>query len=148
MIHYSTAFAVIACLYLVGCVDEHSSTQLRPGVKLELYVVSDSETDATKPIEDVGRDETLHLITPPVITTKDVAAVSVVTDESGSPMLSVEVDDAGAKRLEAATADTGGRIALVIDGELAMAPVIHAQISSTFMISSAYTEAEWKALVE
>ena len=148
MSRHPIVFAVVACLSLVGCVDEQAAMKLRPGVKLELYVVSDSETNATKPLKDADRDEMLHLVTPPIITGKDVTAASVVTDEVGSVSLSVKVDNAGAKRLEAATAVMGGRIALVIDGNMVNAPVVHAQISSKFMTSSAYTEADWKALIE
>jgi hypothetical protein len=73
----------------------------------------------------------------PLVTSDDVDDAIVKDDFDGRPALHVKLKPEAGTRLEAYTADhLGDRIAMVIDGEVLMAPTIQMKIGSEFLISN------------
>ncbi|GAB2778453.1 hypothetical protein GCM10027020_35020 [Nocardioides salsibiostraticola] len=94
--------------------------------------------------------ELRYLLEPAVLaTTVEEARVDV--DESGSPLLTLTLDDEAAAELGQVTqglADTGARLAVVVDGFVVRAMVVAAPIEGgVLQIPGAFTEAEADDLV-
>lgn len=134
-------------LVTAGCAEIRNPLTLKPGVAFDLHAVAEEPGDNTKAIAD-SSGTPLQLIVPPIITASNVREVTVSTDRNGTVALNVSVDAAGAAMLRAATTNPGSQVALVVDGEIVSAPVIHSQISDEFQIAGPYSESDWEKLIE
>lgn len=130
-----------------GCVDEPNQTKLKPGTTFELHAVAAQADGTTKPLTDPDSGAVLNLVDPPIITAVNVANATITLDEYGTKALSVNVDEPGAAKLQAATAAPGNQVALVVNGKIASAPVIRAQIGSQFLIYSSDSTG-WEKIVQ
>ena len=94
--------------------------------------------------------ELRYLLEPAALSTA-VEEARVDVDESGSPLLTLIVDDEAAAELGQVTqelADTGARLAVVVDGFVVRAIVVAAPIEGgVLQIPGAFTEAEADDLV-
>jgi len=79
----------------------------------------------------------------PVLTGARIQRAQSSTDDSGQRLISVQVDDEGARGLEAYTAaHIGKALAIVLDGEVQSAPIIQSKIGESFIITGGFTEQE------
>ena len=139
-------FAFTLCFS--GCAEVPNQTKLKPGVTFELHAVAPQADGTTKPLADPDSGAILDLIDPPIITAANVNAATVTTDDNDVVMLSVDVDAPGTAKLLAATSVPGNRVAVVVNGKIATAPVIQEQIGSKFTITSADSKHDWKGIVQ
>ena len=78
-----------------------------------------------------------------VVTNDDIAQSSVLPDGPEHFSVSVEFLPAGAQRLQQATATHLGRpLAILIDGEVVMAPVVRSVVSNSALITGTFTRAD------
>ena len=84
-----------------------------------------------------------------IVTNSDVAQCRVVQGDSASRFgVAVEFNAAGAERMRQATASHIGKpAAVLIDGEVAAAPIVRGPISMLGLISGDYTRAEAERIV-
>ena len=92
-------------------------------------------------LADSGRMIYLH---PETIVTNDDIAQSWATEDGPDRFgVSVELLEAGAQRMRQATAAHIGRpVAILIDGQVVMAPVVRSAIGNSAMITGHFTRAE------
>ena len=84
-----------------------------------------------------------------VVTNSDIARSRVVPGDGPSRFgVGVEFNAAGTQKMRQATANHGGRpVAILIDGDVVMAPVLKSPISTSAVISGDFTEAEAQRIV-
>jgi preprotein translocase subunit SecD len=84
-----------------------------------------------------------------IVTNGDIAQSSVVQGDGPSRFGGgVQFNAAGAQKMRQATASHVGRpVAILIDGDVVMAPVLRAPISASAVIRGDYTQAEAERIV-
>jgi hypothetical protein len=101
-------------------------------------------------VAQVGTSRDFIYLHPEIIVTNDdIAQSSVLPDGPEHFSVSVEFLPAGAQRLQQATATHLGRpVAILIDGEVVMAPVIRSVVSDSALITGTFTRAAAERIVD
>ncbi|MGE0394368.1 MAG: hypothetical protein AB7I25_02635 [Vicinamibacterales bacterium] len=99
------------------------------------------------PVAGAGRS--VHVHKAPIVTNDDIAQSRVVTAGDGTEFgVSIQFTQGGAEKLRQATAAHIGRpVALLIDGQVVMAPVLRSPLGNAASISGRYTRAEADRIV-
>ncbi|MDG2221152.1 MAG: hypothetical protein P8L85_07225 [Rubripirellula sp.] len=93
--------------------------------------------------------EKIYLHTKPLITAKDVAAVTFSRDSNSRHVISLEFKPLAAKRLAEATKQHfGKKIVCQLDGKIVMAPTVRGVISNRAMINSEFTDDEMRRIFD
>ncbi len=75
--------------------------------------------------------ETLFLDTIPVCGAKDYKKVNLIFSQAGMPEIEIQLGEQGTEKFAKATKDyIGKRIAIITNGKLLMAPIVHSEIST------------------
>lgn len=143
-----TIFAAVLPLCLLGCADAPRQTKLKPGTTFTIHDVAAQAGPNTKPLTDPDTGVVLNVIDPPLVTEANVASATVTTNEQNSVYLDVELDRPGAAKLQAATAVTGQQVAIVVNGNIASAPIVRAPISGRFRVTGSHTRSDWQKIVQ
>ena len=119
------------------------------GNLIEIASVAEKAVPGTREMTHTYPDHTevIHIMKPPLITTEDVAEISLGDD----PMVvRVKLSIDGAKKFTTATTGMGGkRIAIIVQGRIMNAPVINnAPLGGLFEISGFKNAAEAKVFVD
>lgn len=134
----AATLAVIAVLVAFG-----DSGTLRAAVRFEVRLAELRPVPGliVAQVADSGRMIYLH---PETIVTNDDIAQSWATDDGPDRFgVSVELLEAGAQRMRQATAAHIGRpVAILIDGQVVMAPVVRSAIGNSAMITGNFTRAD------
>ena len=84
-----------------------------------------------------------------IVTNDDIAQRWVTQDGADRFGISVELTAAGAERMRQATANHIGRpVAIMIDGEVVMAPVVRSAIGSSAVISGGFSRSEAERIAD
>jgi preprotein translocase subunit SecD len=140
--------AVVGLLnILAGC---KKSPPAKP-VTLAIFEVVDCIPGRSR-VQVRGSQEKYCIASTPIITEKDIAAADSTHDQLGQPTLQVELRRAGGERLRATTLRLSGqpdppaRLAILIDGELIMAPDVKGVIADSLVISGGLRQEEVEGL--
>ncbi len=127
----------VATALLAGCNAASRPVPLAQGATLELFVVAPAAGANTTPAADPATGATLHLETPPIFVTADVATVEGPSGAGHDFGLTVNPTPAGALKLQAGTAvPRGTRIAFVVNGKIVNAPTLQSPLSGSFHIAT------------
>ena len=96
-----------------------------------------------------GSDRVIYLHEEVVVTNADIERCTLVADPDGPRFnVGVRFNAAGAEKMRKATeAHFGKPMAVLIDGEVVMAPVVRSAITSSAVISGNYSRAEAERIV-
>lgn len=96
------------------------------------------------PAHVAGSNQTIYLHQDAVVTNDDVARAQVVPGRTASEFhVAIVFTPEGAQKMQTATGNHLGQpLALLIDGDVVMAPTIRAAVSSEAILSGNYTRAE------
>jgi hypothetical protein len=132
----ATAAAVIAGLewprdaVLAAIRFEVRLAEAGPGLELDAAIVHDS-------------GERIYLHRQAVLTNGDIASAEPVQDASGSFSVVVSLTRDGAAKLAQTTRQNlGRRLAILVDGQVVLAPTVRSPIRASAVISGSYTKAE------
>lgn len=120
---YLLVVMMLTCAALAGCAETRQAVGLSaepagapplPQARILMREVDETGNPHSTPLK--GRDGTpLLLKEPPLVTTADVASVALGMDATGQPVLNVQMTDAAAPRILAATqARIGRRVAFSV----------------------------------
>jgi preprotein translocase subunit SecD len=136
----AAAAATLAAVF-VGL--EWPRNAVMAAVRFEVRLAEDSpglELDRVT-LPDSG--ERIYLHRPAVLTNADIASAESVRDASGSFGVVVRFTRDGAgKLLQATRRNIGRRLAILLDGQVVIAPSVRSPISTSAVISGGYTKAE------
>jgi preprotein translocase subunit SecD len=138
--------AVTAVALLVGFGDRGT---LRAAVRFEVRL-AELQPAPGLIVARVGESERLIYLHPELIVTNDDIAQSWVTRDGPDRFsISVEFLEPGAQRMRQATSAHVGRpVAILIDGAVAIAPVVRSAISNSATITGNYSQSEAERIAE
>jgi hypothetical protein len=127
----------------------NASSPVLAAVRFEVRMAEDHPAPGLIVAPLAGSDRLIYLYPQPVVRNDDIAQASVVQEGPERFAVAVDFMQSGAERMRAATtAHVGRPVAILIDGDVVMAPVVRAPISESALISGKYTRAEAERIAE
>ena len=113
-------------------------------VRFEVRLAETTPTLDLQPARVAGSDRVIYLHREAIVTNDDIATARVVPGSAPSQFhVAVTFTPAGGERMRAATADHLGRpLALLIDGEVVLAPTLRSVVSTEALLTGNYTREE------
>jgi RNA polymerase sigma factor (sigma-70 family) len=111
----------------------------------QMQLVLDEPGEDTEPMTNNASGETMHVQKTPLMDYTAISSATVTTEpSSGDPEINVELSDVGKELFAAVTKENlNKRMAIVLDGQLYMAPVIRSEITGgKVQITGHFTEEE------
>ena len=134
--------AAAGSLYWTGSVAKAASVR---------FAVHLAEETAAPGLIDAGvvGGRTLYLHPNPIVTNGDIAEAHIAPGSTPTTYaIAVEFTASGAVKMQEATArHIGGPVAILVDGEVVMAPVLRSPISTSAMITGNYSRAAAERIV-
>jgi SecD-like export protein len=140
------AIGVVALSYVLWV---HGTTPVQAAVRFEVRLAEDRAVPGlvVAQLPDSGR--LIYLHPEIVVSNDDIAQSSVVDDGAGRFGVEVQFLAAGAERMRQATgAHVGRPVAILIDGDVVMAPVVRAPILESATITGNFTRADAQRIAE
>jgi preprotein translocase subunit SecD len=127
-----------------------SRTSLQAAVRFEIRLAEDHPVPGVTPAYVTASGNTVYVYGDAVVTNDDIQSGTVVaSDVPGSFGVHVEFTPDGAqKMLQATGANIGHLMAILIDGEVVMAPIIRSPVATVGLISGTYSYSEARRIVE
>lgn len=121
--------------------------QSRRTTKIEFYAAYEEPGDGlSKKIAPSapGREEmTIYLAREPAITNADIEQIKTSTNETGLPVIALKLSESGGTKMQKLSKLQFGKlIAIVINGEVVIAPKVKSEMNRDLVISGLFTE-EW-----
>jgi preprotein translocase subunit SecD len=118
-------------------------------VRFEVHLAEENPAEGLREIAATGTGRRIYLHPETVVTNSDIARAQVVQGDSASAFsVSVTFNAGGAAKVSRATANHIGRpLAILLDGEVVMAPVLRSPITTTAIISGQFTRVEAERIV-
>jgi hypothetical protein len=120
------------------------SVDVVAAVRFEVRLAEDHPADGLTEAAVTGSDRQVYLHVGTVISNSDIAQANVLGSDAAPPVsISLRFTPEGAAKMSRATqAHIGRPLAILIDGEVVMAPVIRDPITADAMITGDYTRAQ------
>jgi hypothetical protein len=143
------AAVIIAIVVLGSRTGPQGSTTVYAAVRFEVRLAEDHAGAGLREVKVTGSDRVIYLHEEILLTNSDIARSAVVPGSSPSRFnIAIELSEAGAEKMRRATADHLGKpLAVLIDGEVVMAPVLRSAIGESAMITGDYSRAEAERIV-
>jgi preprotein translocase subunit SecD len=143
------AFAAVAALALittavVGTYWSRTSVSLIAAVRFEARLAEETPTAGLRETKTADSERTIYLHQEVIVTNSDIAQARVVPGDTPSTFrVAVDFNPAGATKMLRATQNHIGKpLAILLDGELVMAPTVRAPASNSAVITGNFTRAE------
>jgi hypothetical protein len=146
----ATVALIVVGLVAVGSqIWPHGGATLQAAVRFEVRLAEDQPGAGLREARTAGSERVVYLHQEIVVTNDDIAQSSVIQGNGPSHFgVTVQFTAAGAQKMRQATAGHVGRpMAILIDGEIVMAPVLRDPISTSAVISGDFTKAEAERIV-
>jgi hypothetical protein len=140
-----TVTAFVVALAAVGAyVWSGGGATLQAAVRFEVRLAEEQPAPGLVRAPITGTDRVIYLHTDIVVTNGDISQSRVVPGNGPDRFwVGVEFFPAGAQKMRRATANHVGRpLAILIDGDVVLAPVLRSPIGESAVISGDYTRAE------
>src|SRR5262245_32739616 len=122
---------------------------LRAAVRFEVRLAETQPAPGLIVARVAESDRLIYLHPELIVTNDDIAQSWVVQDGPDRFNIAVEFLEAGAERMRQATSAHVGRpVAILIDGRVAIAPVVRSAISNSATITGDYSRAEAERIAE
>ena len=119
-------------------------SDLQAAVRFEVKLAEDKPSPGLVEVKASGGVRSVYLHRQVVVSNTDIASAYVLPDNAaGQFAVAVEFTSSGAKKMLRATATHIGKpMAILIDGQLAMAPLLRSPISTPAVVTGIFTKAE------
>jgi preprotein translocase subunit SecD len=127
----------------------HGSTTVQAAVRFEVRLAEDQPAAGLREARVTSGNRSVYLHEEVVVTNADIDRCAIVPGSSPSRFnIGVRFNAAGADKMRQATANHVNRpIAILIDGEVVMAPVLRDPIGESALVSGDYSQAEAERIV-
>ena len=146
--------AAVAALAVVGIAAgsrywSRLAVDVVAAVRFEVHLAEENPANGLREAVVAGARRRIYLHQETVVTNSDIAQAQVVqTDAASTYNIGITFTaDGAAKMLRASQNHIGRPMAILIDGEVVMAPVVRAAITTSAAISGRYTRAEAERIV-
>jgi hypothetical protein len=143
------AMAALAALFFHPSLRSLFVTEVQAAVAFEVRLAEDRPGPGLREVKVSGSDRSVYLHNDVVVTNGDISRAQVVEGSSPSQFsVSVEFTAAGTQKMRSATAAHIGKpVAILLDGQVVMAPVLRSPIGSSALITGDHTKAEAERIV-
>jgi antitoxin (DNA-binding transcriptional repressor) of toxin-antitoxin stability system len=118
-------------------------------VRFEVRLAEDSPAPGLREAKISGSDRSVYLHDEVIVTNGDIAVARVVPGRGPAEYsVGIEFKASGAEKMRAATEDHIGKLlAILLDGQVVMAPVLRSPISSSARITGNFTRSQAERIV-
>jgi hypothetical protein len=146
----TVALMVIVASFLGSRVRLPFVSDLQAAVRFEVRLAEDKPVPGLREAKVSGSDRSVYLHDEAIVNNGDVAAARVV--RGGGPSqysIGIEFNSSGAEKIRAATGNHIGKpVAILLDGQVVMTPVIRVPIGASAVITGNFTKAEAERIVK
>lgn len=136
------AAIIVVSLFLAGRLWSPLVRQVHAAVLFEIRLAEDTPSPGLREVKGDGTSPPIYLHQEVVVTNSDVAVARVI-HEGSVYAVGIEFNPAGAKKMRDATGDHAGRpIAILLDGQVVMTPVVRVPIDASAEITDGFTKGE------
>jgi hypothetical protein len=147
----AVAVIIIAIVALGSRTGPQGSTTVYAAVRFEVRLAEDHAGAGLREVKVTGSDRLIYLHEEIVLTNADIERSAIVPVPASSPPrfnIGIRFNEAGAEKMRQATADHLGKpLAVLLDGEVVMAPVLRSAIGESALITGDYSRAEAERIV-
>ena len=146
----AAAALIVTALVAVGSrTGPRGSATVYAAVRFEVRLAEDDAAAGLREVRVPGSDRVIYLHEEIVVTNADIERSAVVAGSALSRFdIGVQFNRTGAQKMREATAGHVGKpLAVLIDGEVVMAPVLRSPISASAVISGDFSQAEAERIV-
>jgi preprotein translocase subunit SecD len=126
------------------------NSNLQAAIRFEIRMAESEPAPGLQKAKVAESDRYVYLHNEVVVSNNDIAAVQVV--QAGGPSqygISVKLNAAGADKMRQATeAHIGKPLAILLDGQVIMAPVVRSSVGGAAMITGHYTRPEAQRIAD
>jgi hypothetical protein len=146
----TATITVIIALFLGALVWSLFIRDLQAAISFEVRLAEDKPGPGLREAKVSGSDQLVYLHDEVIVTNRDIESARVIqTSGSSQYEVSIEFNAAGAEKMRAATRNNiGKRMAILLDGQVVMVPVLRSPISAAAMITGNYTRAQAERIVK
>lgn len=143
------ALIIIGVLAVGARTGPRGSATVYAAVRFEVRLAETQPGAGLHEVRVSGSDRSIYLHDEVVVTNADIERCTAVSGSDASRYnIGVEFNAAGAEKMRQATLAHEGRpIAVLIDGEVVMAPVLRSPVARSAVISGDYTKAEAERII-
>jgi hypothetical protein len=119
-------------------------------VRFEVRLAEESPGPGLREVKVMGTDRSIYLHEEVVVSNGDIARAQILTGNQPSQFsVGVEFTEEGARKMRAATEKHIGKlVAILIDDEVVIAPVLRAAIGESAVITGNYTREQAERIVD
>jgi hypothetical protein len=145
----AVSLIVIGILAVGARTGPRGSATVYAAVRFEVRLAEEQPAPGLREVRVPGSDRVIYLRPEVVVTNADIERSTLVQGDSPSRFgVSVEFNAAGARKMREATANHIGRpAAILIDGDVVMAPTVRVSIGTSAVISGDFSRAEAERIV-
>ena len=141
--------AVVALTLIAIAAGSRYWSPVVAAVRFEVRLAEETPSSGLREVVISGADRRIYLRQETVVTNSDIAQAQVIQGDAASTF-SVTITfnaDGAAKMFRASQSHIGRPLAILIDGEVVMAPVVRSPITTAATISGNFTRAEAERIV-
>jgi hypothetical protein len=122
---------------------------LRAAVRFEVRLAEEKPAPGLREVKVSGSDRSIYLYDEVVVSNSDIAAARLVQGSPAQYSVGIEFNASGAEKMRAATGGHIGRpVAILLDGQVVMAPVVKASLGASAVITGNFTRSQAERIVE
>jgi hypothetical protein len=143
------ALMVIAASFLGSRVRSPFVSDLQAAVRFEVRLAEDKPAPGLRAAKISGSDRSVYLHDEVILNNGDIASAQVLPGGGPSQYsIGVEFNASGAEKIRAATGNHIGKpVAILLDGQVVMTPVVRVPIGPSAVITGNFTKAEAERIV-
>jgi hypothetical protein len=122
---------------------------LRAAVRFEVRLAEDKPAPGLREVKVSGSGQSIYLHDEIVVSNSDIAAARLVQGGPAQYSVGIEFNASGAEKMRAATGGHLGKpVAILLDGQVVMTPVVRASLGASAMITGNFTRSQAERIVE
>ncbi|HET7101846.1 MAG TPA: hypothetical protein VFJ52_11905 [Terriglobia bacterium] len=146
----ASALTVAAVLALVAVLWSTFNSNLEAAIRFEVRMAEATPATGLREAKVAGTGRYVYLHNQVIVSNNDIAEVKVV--QAGGPSqygISIKLNSVGAGKMRRATeAHIGRPLAILLDGQVIMAPVVRSAVGGSAMLTGHYTQAEAQKIAD
>jgi hypothetical protein len=139
-----TFAAIMIVIVIIASMWSHSGSLAQAAIRFEVRLAEDRPAPGLRAARVARSNRTVYLHPEIVVTNTDIASSRVIPGGSPSQFgIDVQLNSAGAEKMRQATMSHLGKpVAILIDGNVVIAPNIKSAIGAAAVITGDYTQAD------
>jgi hypothetical protein len=139
-----TFAAIVIGMVIIASMWSHSGSLAQAAVRFEVHLAEDQPGPGLRAARVGSSNRTVYLHPETVVTNGDIARSRVIPGGAPSQFgIDVQLNNAGAEKMRQATMSHLGKpVAILIDGNVVIAPTVKSAIDAEAVISGDYTQAD------